>query len=153
MRRKPILAAVLIIAALASGMASTAMAGEACPAGRDDASERPAPASLLPRLGRAFGVAPATLHGGSFVRCAGGTLMGCMVGANLNCGHANSSRHSAGADAFCRDSPGADVVPMAATGHDTIYDWHCDGTHAVAGKTVAEVDRLGFMAGNWRPLR
>lgn len=128
-------------------------AQQACRVGQTDQQERPASGSLLPALGRTFGVAPATLRDGSYVRCVKGRLMGCMVGANLNCGQANMVRHLEGADAFCHDNPGADVIPMAATGHDTIYDWNCVGTRAVAGKAVENVDSQGFMSANWRPVR
>lgn len=124
-----------------------------CKAGQSDRSERPTPEALLPRVGKVFGVEPRILRGASFVRCAGGHLMACAVGANRDCGRADVSRHSVGGDAFCHDNPGAAVVPMAATGHDTIFAWHCSGAHAVAGGTVAKVGASGFMSGNWRRLR
>ena len=124
-----------------------------CRAGQDDHHERLAPDGLLQRLGQTFEVAPESLRGSSYVRCASGRLMGCIVGANLNCGPADVSRRSQGATAFCRENPGSDSVPMAATGHDTIYAWHCAGRRAVAGRTVEDVDRLGFMTRNWRLLR
>jgi hypothetical protein len=41
---------------------------------------------------------------------------------------------------------------MAATGHDTIYDWRCVGRRAVATKTVVAVDAQGYDAGNWKEL-
>ena len=125
----------------------------ACRTRSDDRIERPAPDALLPRLGRTFGVAPITLRHGAYIRCAEGALMGCMIGANLNCGKADVSRHSAGADAFCRENTDAQVVPMSSTGHDTVYAWHCVGSHAVAGETVEQIDRLGFMTRNWRVVR
>lgn len=143
-----------LAATLLGGSVSIARAADPamCRPGQDDATERPAPASLLPRLGRAFGVEPDVLRHASYVRCAAGRLMGCMVGANLNCGAADIRRHSRGGDAFCRANPGAAVVPMAATGHATVYDWHCVRRHAVAGRTVTAIDRHGFLAGNWRPV-
>ena len=146
-----LLAALPLAAAAAPDLAWGATG--LCRTGQDDAAARPAPAALLPRLEQTFGVAPDVLRGTSYVRCAGGRLMGCTTGANLNCGSANVSRRSEGADAFCHDNPGSDMVPMAATGHDTVYDWHCDGTRAVAGKPTEAVDRLGFMSRNWRLVR
>jgi hypothetical protein len=77
----------------------------------------------------------------------------CNYGANLVCGKANTSRKSKGAAEFCRQNPGSDVVPMAATGHDTIYDWTCVGNEAHVSGKIAEVDPRGFIAGNWKPLK
>jgi hypothetical protein len=124
----------------------------ACRPNQTDRVARPAPDALLPVLARTFGVAPDGLSGGSYVRCAHGRLMGCMVGANLECGPADVSRRSPGATSFCRDNPNVDTVPMAATGHATVYDWRCVGRRAVAGRRSVEVDPLGFIAVNWRPL-
>jgi hypothetical protein len=39
---------------------------------------------------------------------------------------------------------------QAATGHDTIYEWSCNGRRAVAGKTVMTVDPQGYIAENWK---
>jgi hypothetical protein len=86
------------------------------------------------------------------VRCAGTKLLACWIGANLNCGKVNARRSLPGASEFCRANPDADVVPMAATGHDTIYDWRCVGGRAVATKTVVAVDRQGYDAGNWKEI-
>jgi hypothetical protein len=55
-----------------------------------------------------------------------------------------------GANAYCREHPGSDSIPMAATGHDTIYDWRCEGHRAVAGKANRAVDAQGYVADNWR---
>ena len=87
-----------------------------------------------------------------FVRCAGRRLLACVIGANLNCFKANTRRSLPGASEFCRANPGADNIPMAATGHDTIYDWRCVGKRAVATKTVVAVDAQGYDAGNWKEL-
>jgi hypothetical protein len=76
--------------------------------------------------------------------------MACWVGANLDCGRANVHRSLLGANAYCREHPGADSIPMVATGHDTIYDWHCEGHRAVAGKANRAVDAEGYIAENWR---
>ena len=87
---------------------------------------------------------------GAFVRCAKGKLLACLVGANLNCGKANARASLPGASEFCRANPDADNIPMAATGHDTIYAWRCAGERAVAGKAVVAVDPEGYDAGNWK---
>ena len=51
-------------------------------------------------------------------RCMDGKVYACFIGANLPCGKLNTSRHNAGAEAYCRTDPEADFIPMAATGHD-----------------------------------
>ena len=149
---RAMLAAAVLSAAGGATPASAQNAAGACHANQDGPAF-PAPASLLPRLARTFGTARNVLRGSSFVRCAGGHVLGCMVGANLSCGHADVRRQSVGGNAFCKDNPGSDVVPMAATGHDTIYEWRCAGARAVSGKPIENVDRQGFVTRNWRPLR
>ena len=86
------------------------------------------------------------------MRCAGAKLLACVVGANLNCGKANKRRSLPGASEFCRANPDAQIIPMAATGHDTIYTWRCVGRRAVAVKAVVAVDPDGYDAGNWKEV-
>ncbi len=89
----------------------------------------------------------------TFVRCVGPKLMVCVIGANLACGKANARRRLPGATSFCRENPDAEIVPFAATGHDTIYEWRCIGHQAVAGKRFQTVDPQGFIAENWREVK
>ena len=150
------LIACLAAAPAAAGMADPAAhrrAGEgsafSCPGNRN---VRPTPTSLQAKVAEAFGIAPEGAHN-SVLRCAGSTLMACTVGANLNCGKADTGRALPGAIAYCRDNPESDFIPMFATGHATIYDWRCAGGKAVAGKTLLSVDPQGFVAENWKPIR
>jgi hypothetical protein len=39
---------------------------------------------------------------------------------------------------------------MAATGHDTIYEWTCAGNKAVISKQIETVDPRGFITDNWK---
>ncbi|HEY5063437.1 MAG TPA: hypothetical protein VIJ04_01220 [Xanthobacteraceae bacterium] len=110
------------------------------------------PADLIPALAAAFNVDKDAVRNGGVVRCVRGKLMGCFVGANLNCDKADMRRSSFGAAAWCRSHPGAADIPMAATGHDTIYAWSCKGSHAVPGKAVVKVDRQGYVAQNWKEI-
>ena len=41
---------------------------------------------------------------------------------------------------------------MAATGHDTVYEWSCRGRRAVAGKAVMTVDPHGYIVENWKDI-
>ena len=110
------------------------------------------PADLVPALAAAFGVDKEAVRDGGFVRCVGGKLLGCFVGANLNCDKADTRRTSFGAASWCRGHPGAADIPMASTGHDTVYAWSCKGTHAVPGKMIMKVDRQGYVANNWKEI-
>jgi hypothetical protein len=118
------------------------------------AHSRPAkvPANLVPAVAAAFNIDNAAVPNTAFVRCAGAKLMGCYVGANLNCGKANTRRVLPGATAWCRQNPGAANIPMVATGHDTIYEWSCKGKRARAGRQVMKVDPQGYIADNWKEI-
>jgi hypothetical protein len=140
--------------ALAEILASSALAAsdDAYCAARASRAAVRVPRELEARVARAFGITPEMARDAAFVRCAGDKLMACWVGANLNCGKANMRRSLPGATAFCRANPGSDSIPMAATGHDTIYAWRCAGERAVAGKAVIAIDAGGYAAENWREL-
>jgi hypothetical protein len=112
----------------------------------------PVPKNLEADVARTFSVPVDLVRGGAFVRCAGARLLACVVGANLNCGKANTRRSLPGASAFCRANPDAQIIPMAATGHDTIYAWRCAGQRELAAKAVVAVDRDGYDAGNWKEV-
>jgi len=123
-----------------------------CSAHETDATTRPIPPALAPAVITAFAVSmtPAEVAANGVIRCADGHLLACLVGANLNCGKADTRTRNPDASAWCRDHPNADFVPAAVTGHETIYTWRCDGTRAVIDRQVEQVDPQGFVAGNWR---
>lgn len=148
-------AAKLIALAALLALAALPTAAGAAPYCPSRAHQRPAPvpAALQARVAKAFDIAPAALRDAAYVRCVGPTLMGCYVGANLVCGKADTRRQLPGARAWCREHPGASFIPLAATGHATIYAWSCQGTRAVAGKIVQPVDARGYIKGNWRKVR
>ena len=144
-----------IVAALAFGalsLASPATPATLCASGQGPRAPVPVPRALEAEVARTFGVSVDAVAHGGFARCAGNKLVACLVGANLNCGKANVRRSLAGASAYCRANPGSDMIPMAATGHDTIYAWRCAGGRAVAGKAVRAVDPDGYDAANWNEL-
>ena len=147
-----------IAAALAFGALSFASPASAasrpayCARSAPPRAPVPVPSDLEAAVARTFGVPVDAVRHGGFVRCAGGRLLACLVGANLNCGKANARRSLPGASEYCRANPNADFIPMAATGHDTIYAWRCAGGRAVAGKAVGAVDPDGYDAGNWKEV-
>jgi hypothetical protein len=110
------------------------------------------PVDLTVALAKAFEMSPAVAGDASYVRCVGPKLMGCAIGANLVCDKADKRRALPGATAWCHDNPDAPSIPMAATGHGTIYEWSCKGSEAVAGKEIVKVDAQGFIADNWKEI-
>jgi hypothetical protein len=113
---------------------------------------KPAPAELAPGIAKALDIDIDLVRSGSFYRCVSGRLLVCAVGANLPCGRANVSRAMPQADAFCRANPNSIGIPMAATGHDTIWSWRCDGTRARADEPAQPLDPQGYFAEYWKEL-
>ncbi|HTV27181.1 MAG TPA: hypothetical protein VMF32_05325 [Xanthobacteraceae bacterium] len=147
---------LLLTALIVLGSAMTARPAAAAPAYcPNPAHSRPAkvPPSLVSAVAAAFNVDKGAAPNTAFVRCVGPKLLGCYVGANLDCDKANTRRVLPGATAWCRQNPGATNIPMVATGHDTIYEWSCSGTRAVAGRQVMKVDPQGYIADNWKEIQ
>lgn len=123
--------------------------------GTDD-TLRPLPEELVSAARRLFDLDAS--HSASYVRastsfrCEQGKTWLCYVGANLNCGKAETSRSMPAAEEYCRDNPGALGIPMYVTGHATVYDWSCDGGRAKAGEQTVATDKRGFIADNWKRL-
>ncbi len=84
-------------------------------------------------------------------RCMGGHVYACFIGANLPCQKIATGQANPGAEAFCRDNPQADVVPMVATGHDTRYAYRCQTGRAVVTGTLFRLDARGFAQSIWAP--
>jgi hypothetical protein len=148
-----------IAGALMTSSTGTARAQDVqslCARVTDDDRVRPIPAALVPAARRLFSFSADTPGGyvrkSTTFRCMEGKVWLCNYGANLVCEKADARRTSAGAADYCKENPGTDVVPMAATGHDTIYEWTCAGNKAVISKQIETVDPRGFMFGNWKPL-
>jgi hypothetical protein len=127
-----------------------------CARSGNDDHVRSIPAVLVPQARGLFGFStdtPSTfIKKSTSFRCMNGKVWLCNYGANLVCGKANASRTSAGAADFCRQNPGTDFVPMAATGHDTIYEWKCVGNEARISRQIQTVDPRGFITENWKEL-
>jgi len=143
---------IATLIAVAAASVQPAAAESYCP-NRAHASPGKAPPDLAAAVATAFQIDDATVAATAFVRCAGPKLLACSTGANLNCFKADKRRALPGATAWCRDHPDSPGIPAAATGHDTIYDWSCQGRRAVAGKVVLTVDPQGYVADNWKEIR
>ena len=111
-------------------------------------SLRPIPAALAPVAGRLFGIASGYAAKTTYYRCSGRDLLLCNVGANLPCGKANQNTELRAASDWCRDNRNATVIPMAVTGHDTIYAWRCIGGVGKADRS----NRQGRSARFLRPI-
>ncbi len=151
------LAALAVVTALVFGVtaASAESPAQTCSRLGTDDTLRDVPASLGSAVNAVFGtrMPPAEAARMTSYRCFRGRVLLCTIGANLPCGKANVSQTLPGANAFCRENPNADVIPAAATGHDTIFAWRCSGRTATAVRQTAQVDARGFIKAYWKPLR
>jgi hypothetical protein len=141
-----------LIAATVSPVKLAAAAGSYCP-NPEHATPGKVPPDLIGAVARTFQIDNDSVRNAAFVRCVGPNLMGCYIGANLDCDKAETSRSLPGATAWCRDNPGSKIIPMSVTGHDTIYEWSCKRHRAIAGKAVVTLDSQGYIANNWREIR
>ena len=122
--------------------------------GGDD-TLRPVPPLLAPAVIRLFhlGAMPAAqVSRSTSFRCAEHQVLVCTVGANLNCGKADTRRNLPAVDAWCAGHPGSSNVPAYVTGHATIYLWRCDGPRPVAAQSALSVDERGFVSQNWKRI-
>ena len=161
----------LVLAALLGGCAATGRAPSSsddawayCSAvGTIDASDarytgEAMPPAVAAGLRKAVG-APADAplevfaRGGSW-RCMGGKVYACAVGANLPCQEkADVSREpSMPIVRFCRQNPGADVVPAFVTGRATVFAWRCAGGAPAIARQIATPDPQGFLSNIWHEI-
>jgi hypothetical protein len=91
---------------------------------------------------------------GTSWRCVDGIVYACSVGANLPCEEkADASRTASAPIAeFCRQNPGASVVPMVVTGRATVYEWRCAADVPVIGRQLAVPDSRGFLKSIWHEI-
>ena len=114
---------------------------------------RPIPQSLVPAARRLFGLhaMPAIwVRRSTLFRCFERQVLVCNLGANIPCGKADTRRDLPAADRWCAGHPGSSFIPMAVTGHDTIFRWHCAGTRAAASGPPLKRDPRGFIAHLWK---
>lgn len=157
MRTMLLIAVVLLFDAFgALAVAAAPAAGEAparfCAKAGNDDTPLPVPASLGPAIQELFHVGGKYALQSTLWRCAGGKVLLCNLGANLPCGKADTRTQLPGTRGWCRANPNADFIPMAVTGHDTIYAWRCaNGVPKITGR-VGKLDGRGFFAQYWKQL-
>jgi hypothetical protein len=134
-----------------AGLADTAPRRYCARVGNDD-TLRPAPPALASAIRRLFHIGGKYALETTQYRCAGGKVLLCTIGANLPCGKANTNTDLPGTNDWCRQNPNSDFIPMFVTGHDTIYEWHCEGDIAKPGRRIGSGDRRGFFEEYWKAL-
>jgi len=115
----------------------------------------PVPRALEPYLPAALGLptGAAIAAGSAYWRCMDRMVYVCVTGANLVCDRkADRATTNAGADSFCRDNPEAAAVPAYATGHDSVYTWHCRAGRSLHGEPSVALDRRGFRIDIWHKI-
>jgi hypothetical protein len=118
----------------------------------DDALQTP-PDSLMPVVRKLFAVGEGYPREATRYRCAEGNVMVCIVGANLPCGKADTRTDLPAATEWCQTNRDSDFIPMAVTGHDTMYNWRCaNGIATISGK-AGEIDDRGFFVDYWKKLK
>ena len=113
------------------------------------------PVEVIQALKKAYN-APADMpdelyQKGSFWRCMDKKVYACFVGANLPCdSKANVDKTPTSAEKdFCAEHPGSDFIPASVTGHDTIYEWTCNGDTPEINSQLFRVDDRGYIAEIW----
>lgn len=90
----------------------------------------------------------------TFWRCMDGKVLVCFGGASGSACRRTETMDARRARAFkefCAANPSSNFIPSSLT-VGLATDWRCEGTSPMPmGSTP--VDRLGYLIGNWRPLR
>lgn len=131
-----------------------ARAAGLCAAQPNNDTLRPLPAALVPQVQQAFGLhmSAAQTQRMTVTRCMGGKLYACVAGANLPCGKANLGTSLPAAKEWCTQKPDADYIPAYISGHDTAYNWRCQGGKAEIVPPSAALDARGFFQQYWKPV-
>lgn len=83
-------------------------------------------------------------------RCKNGRVYACSFGATLPCWQLDTRRepHSELIN-YCRENPWTDFIPLAVTGHGTMYTWACRNGQPVITGELWEVDEEGYALELW----
>jgi putative hemolysin len=113
------------------------------------------PDAIVTGIRKALGT-PADTPNQAFVdgtswRCAAGKVLACFVGANLPCGEKadTSKTPNQGIVDYCKANANAEVVPAAAAGRATVYEWRCKSGTPEVVKQVFNADAQGFITEIW----
>jgi len=150
----PIALALLVVRMVLAATPAEAQNPAALCAGKGTVDEtRPIPPSLAEAASRLFGGGDLEFIRKSTVyRCMNDRVWLCNYGANLVCDKADTRRNNPGVTRWCTEHPGSTDIPMAASGHGTIYSWACLGTKPRITGVLQKVDARGYIAENWKQL-
>lgn len=87
-------------------------------------------------------------------RCMGARVYACNFGANLPCdskAETDKTPTQAVTD-FCKNEPDAEFIPMAVTGHATVYNWRCTKREPAIVEQVVQPDAQGYLSNIWYPV-
>jgi hypothetical protein len=109
---------------------------------------------LLAALGAPAGAQGEPPPGNWTWRCMAGKVYACTFGANLPCAEkADTGREPAAAvSEFCRENPGAEIIPMVVTGRATVFEWRCADARPTIVRQFAKPDAAGYLANIWYPI-
>lgn len=84
-------------------------------------------------------------------RCMGGKVYVCNFGANLPCDSKADTDKNPTQEMidFCKANQDSEFIPMAVTGHSTIYSWHCVKDLPEVLDQISQVDAAGFLSNIW----
>lgn len=84
-------------------------------------------------------------------RCMDHNVYVCNFGANLPCdSKANTDREPTQAMLdYCKEFLDSDFIPMAVTGHTTIYSWHCVKDAPELLDQIDQADAAGYLSRIW----
>jgi Tol biopolymer transport system component len=87
-------------------------------------------------------------------RCMANKVYACNFGANIPCdSKANTDKTpTQEMKDFCSQNQSADFIPMAVTGHNVIYSWHCVSGAPEILQQIDTVDAAGYQASFWVAL-
>jgi hypothetical protein len=105
---------------------------------------KPIPQSLAAFANTLFGEDAAS---GTVYRCMNNTVYLCSIGNGFSCDKPSTRRDNPSVARYCRENPDSSV-PMAVSGHGTIYGWSCVGRKAVISY-VEKIDPRGYRADMW----
>ncbi len=144
---------LVVVVSNADPVAAVEQPGSYCASTNND-HPKPISAEFVSAAIRLFGLHPdgaKWVRESTVYRCMKGAIWLCNYGANLTCAKADTRRNLPAVADYCRENPNEEVVPMAVTGHGTIYTWGCaDGKPR--SKPSQNVDERGFIADQWKRL-
>ncbi|MCD6291411.1 MAG: DUF333 domain-containing protein [Anaerolineae bacterium] len=116
------------------------------------------PPAILKAIRKAAGIAKDApddwVAQGTVWRCMDGQVWGCFRGANIPCTAKVSLDKAPTGEmkTYCKEHANAQTIPESVTGHETAYEWRCNGETPEPVKQVRHPDKQGFISEFWFEL-